>query len=228
MKSENFKLTNQNTSKWVNNLWENLTRSAENKEFVSILTADVWVYMAIRSMRSKHKTATTTKSTVVIHYDSINTEGEYTSHFIVSSERTWSSIHVPFPLENCNICANACVCWWTRYHTNTRSCCFNTSSPLSLWWNYRDIVRFFLCWSQTQFLTLSSDPKHRMAHAPTADNSSTASLKLTDISTYVSATVRLEQHVEDFSEESGVLQGTKVCSMEADERRGEDKRQEMV
>lgn len=65
-----------------------------------------------------------------------------------------------------------------------------------------------------------------MAHAPTADNSSTASLKLTDINTYVSATVRLEQHVEDFSEESGVLQGTKVCSMEADERRGEDKGQE--
>lgn len=84
----------------------------------------------------------------------------------------------------------------------------------------------FLCGSQTQFLTLSSDPKHRTAHAPTADNSSTASLKLTDISTYVSATVRLEQHVEDFSEESRVLQGTKVCSMEADERKGEDKRQE--
>lgn len=86
--------------------------------------------------------------------------------------------------------------------------------------------QIFLCGPQTQSRTLSSDPKHRMAHAPTADNSSTASLKLTDISTYVSVTIRLEQHVEDFSEESGVLQGTKVCLMEADERRGEDKRQE--
>lgn len=51
-----------------------------------------------------------------------------------------------------------------------------------------------------------------MAHAAAADRSSTPSLNLTDNSTYVSTTVRLE-HVEDFYEESGVLQGTKVCSM---------------
>lgn len=42
----------------------------------------------------------------------------------------------------------------------------------------------------------------------------------------MSVTVRLEQHVENFSEESGVLQVMKVCSMSANERKGEDKRLE--
>lgn len=122
----------------------------------------------------------------MIDYDSLNT-GEYTSHLSVS---TWSSICVPVPLENHPITLLSEVNTLPYEHF------LSTITP-----------------SQTQLLTLSSDPKHRMAHAPAAANSSAASLKLTDISTYVSATVRREQHVEDFSEESGVLQGTKVCSM---------------
>lgn len=64
-----------------------------------------------------------------------------------------------------------------------------------------------------------------MAHAARADNSSTASLERTDISTYVSAAVRLEQHVEDLSEESRVLQGRR-CVQWKHERRAEDRRQE--